>query len=196
MGKHFALIADEVVKPLAPDLQGSPCDGCGGKTPLYFLFGPAWYVALGLRGRLVRSTDGSLGVQRFCFKCMGLMYRGASRQGWKIQCRSLRSPGGPDWLWPLRRLALARELARTPPYAFFAQRRDWPVCCRRCCEYQGYPADAGQLEEVARTHQFWESGRSDRRPFEDGSMPADPSTDVNLFACRRCGSTFYTYQTS
>jgi hypothetical protein len=195
MGKHFSLIADSLVKPLASDLQGPRCDGCGEDKPLYFLFGPAWYVALGLRGLLVPSTIETKGMQRSCLECMKQSFRGASFKRWKSERNGLRSPGQPDVFWPLRRLALARELARTPPYAFFAQRQDWPVCCRHCCEYQGYP-DAGSLADLVRTRQFWEAGKSGRTPLENGATAEDASTDINLFACKRCATRYYTYQGS
>jgi hypothetical protein len=196
MGKHFSLITDSLVRPLSSGLQSSHCDGCGQDKLQYFLFGPGWYVALGLRGRLVPSFIETQGMKRACLECTKRSFRRVSFKRWNLERSGLRSPGQPDVFWPLRRLALARQLALTPPYAFFAQRPDWPVCCRHCCEYQGCPADAKSLADLVRTSRFWEAGPSDRAPFVNATSAEDPSADVNLFACELCETRYYTYQLS
>jgi hypothetical protein len=194
VGNHFELIADSLIKPLADDLQAPRCDGCGRETPQYFLFGPPWYVALGLRASLMPAAIAQYDMQRACLDCTKEHYSRSTPERKTMAIQSLRSSGKPDRLWRIRRIILARTLALTPPYFFFAQYPDWPVCCRKCCEFTGYPQDAGALREAVRCSRYWERGPKVESPFGDDIQTEDPSTDVNLFRCSRCGTTYYTHQ--
>lgn len=195
MGHHFALVADHLITPLADNLQGDRCDGCGLSKPQYFLFGPTCYVALGLRGRLVPDAIQEYEIQRACLKCTKASFVRPSWSAWKTAHEALRSPGKSDSIWSLRRWLLAREIGRTPPYAFFAQQTDWPICCRRCTEYRGYPADENELRKIPNIHEYWENGLGvQESPIDDLVETEDPTMDINLFGCERCSRCYYTHQ--
>lgn len=198
MGSHFALIDDALVVPLADNLQGPVCDGCGKREPQYFLFnGPAYYIALGLRGRLMPSAIEEYGMKRACLACTKRSFRGFSPRSWAWGWQGLRASAKADRLWQLRRLMLARDLGRTPQYASFEQRWDWPVCCGACCEYLGYPVEIKEAHIVAERDRYWEAGLDRLSPLEENpEVVSSPATELNRFGCKRCGARYYTYQRS
>jgi hypothetical protein len=180
--------------PLAPSLQGSQCDRCKEEKPQYFLFGPLYYMALGLRGSLMPTAIEKLGMRRTCLDCTKDTMRRWSFRAWLEAYRSLRSPNRFDLFWPVRRMLLAGELSHTPPYAFFCQFADWPVCCRTCCEFVGYPDRPESLREIVWSSRYWERGRRETSSVGAINDTEEYSTDINLFRCGRCGAKYYTHQ--